>query len=116
MKALFKKRWSQIKWFIKEIGKLYSNQESYFSKKRVESGIAFFVFIWGAIFFLIKKYSVMSTSDFVLWATPVCLVSGYIISQIQSERKFDILNPKEPENLSVKTTETQISETITKTE
>ena len=31
----------KIKWFFTEIMKMYSSEKSYFSKKRVESGIAF---------------------------------------------------------------------------
>jgi hypothetical protein len=39
--------WFNIKFLIKELVKLYSNEPSYFSKKRVESGIAFIVGQWG---------------------------------------------------------------------
>ena len=38
--------WTNIKWFITEIGKIYSGQESYFSKKRIESGVAFIIAQW----------------------------------------------------------------------
>jgi hypothetical protein len=41
--------WTNIKWFISEIGKMYSSKDSYFSKKRIESGIAFAISQWGMI-------------------------------------------------------------------
>ena len=45
--------WSNIKWLIKELIKQYSNDKSYFSKKRVESGIAFVIGQFGMVYFLI---------------------------------------------------------------
>lgn len=35
--------WTNLKWLIKELVNLYSNSSSFFSKKRIESGIAFLV-------------------------------------------------------------------------
>ncbi len=79
--------WDNIKWFISEIGKQYSNSDSYFSKKRVESGVAFSVGQIGLIFFLFKKYETLSMSDVVMWATLEFAIAGYIINQIQKEKK-----------------------------
>jgi hypothetical protein len=81
--------WTNIKWFIMEIGKIYSNGESYFSKKRIESGIAFVTAQWGMIYFLLEKISVMTSSDMAIWAGIEFAVSGYIINQIQKEKKQD---------------------------
>jgi len=79
--------WTNIKWFIKQIGNLYSNNEpSYFSKKRIESGAAFIIAQWGMIYFLLEKHSTLGMSDFALWAGIEFAVSGYIIHQIQSEK------------------------------
>ena len=77
---------NKIKWLIKELIKIYSNEESYFSKKRLESGCAFFIAEWGAIFFLLNKYEVMSGSDFGIWIGIQMAVAGYIINQIQKEK------------------------------
>ena len=65
--------WSNIKWLIKELIKLYGVEISYFSKKRVESGVAFLVGQFGMIYFL------MVNIEFA--------ISGYIVSQIQKEKK-----------------------------
>ena len=79
--------WSNIKWFIKEIINIYSSKSTYFSKKRIESGLAFIIAQWGMIFFLINKYSTLSMGEFLLWAAAEFAVSGYMISQIQKEKQ-----------------------------
>ena len=81
--------WFNIKFLIKELVKLYSNEPSYFSKKRVESGIAFIVGQWGMIYFLVKNIDKLTTSDIALWAGVEFAIAGYIINQIQKEKKVD---------------------------
>ncbi len=78
--------WSNIKWIISEIGKLYSSKDSYFSKKRVESGLGFIIAQFGMIFFLVKKIDVLTMSDMAIWASIEFLVAGYTVRQIQSEK------------------------------
>jgi hypothetical protein len=79
--------WENIKWFIREIREMYSSTNSYFSKKRIESGVAFAVAQWGMIFFLLEKHTVMTSSDLAIWAGIEFAVSGYIVNQIQKEKK-----------------------------
>ena len=81
--------WFNIKFLIKELVKLYSNEPSYFSKKRVESGIAFIVGQWGMIYFLVKNIDKLTTSDIALWAGIEFAIAGYIVNQIQKEKKTD---------------------------
>jgi len=81
--------WFNVKFLIKELVKLYSNEPSYFSKKRVESGIAFIVGQWGMIYFLVQNIDKLTTSDIVLWAGVEFAIAGYIISQIQKEKKVE---------------------------
>jgi hypothetical protein len=81
--------WSNIKFLIKELIKLYSNEPSYFSKKRVESGIAFIVGQWGMIYFLTQNIDKLTTSDIALWAGVEFAIAGYIINQIQKEKKVE---------------------------
>ena len=64
-----------IKWFFTEIMKIYSTQDSYFSKKR------------GMIFFLLSKFETMTMIEFGGWASIQFLVAGYMVNQIQSEKK-----------------------------
>jgi hypothetical protein len=76
-----------IKWFFTELVNMYSNNPSFFSKKRVESGIAFFISQWGMVHWLSAKYNIMTTSDFAMWAGIELAAAGYIINQIQKEKK-----------------------------
>lgn len=94
MKTLFF-GWENIKWFIREIRNLYSGEKSFFSKKRIESGIAFLVGQWGMIYFLIKNIEVLTASDIVLWAGVEFAISGYIINAIQQEKKTNLQKPAE---------------------
>jgi hypothetical protein len=75
-----------IKWFFTEIMNIYSNKESFFSKKRIESGIGFIIAEWGMIFFLVKKIDVLDAYGFGLWASIQFFIAGYIIKQIQKEK------------------------------
>lgn len=89
MKSNYFLGWTNIKWFITEIAKMYSAQSSYFSKKRIESGIAFMVAQLGMIFFLIAKYETLIMSEFLWWAAAEFAVSGYIINAIQKEKNLN---------------------------
>lgn len=89
--------WSGVTWVFREVLKLYSNQESFFSKKRIESGVAFIIGQWGMIYWLSEKISLMSTSDFAIWAGMEFAISGYMLTQIQKE-KFKFRNIDATEN------------------
>ena len=78
-----------LTWLIKELVKMYSaGQKSWFSKKRIESGVAFIIAEHGAMFWLAKKYSEMTTSDFGIWISIQLAVAGWMVNQIQKEKKF----------------------------
>lgn len=79
--------WSDVKWFFVEIMNIYSTKNSYFSKKRIESGIGFIIAEWGMIYFLLSKIDGMSASDFAIWASIQFIVAGYVINHIQKEKK-----------------------------
>ena len=79
--------WNNIKFVVKELINIYSARDSYFSKKRIESGIAFIIAQWGMIFFLMEKHSTLTMGEFLLWAAAEFAVSGYIINKIQNEKK-----------------------------
>lgn len=81
--------WENIKWVCREIMNIYSSKNSYFSKKRIESGLAFAIAQWGMIFFLLEKHSTLTMGEFLLWAAAEFAVSGYIINKIQNEKKSD---------------------------
>lgn len=90
MKAI--KNWfvslsNKIKWFYTEIMNMYSAHDSYFSKKRVESGVAFLIAQFGMIFFLVKKIDTMDVYELSIWAGMEFLIAGYTVNQIQKEKK-----------------------------
>jgi len=79
----------KIKWLFSELLAMYSSKPSFFSKKRIESGVAFLIAQWGMIFFLLEKHSDLSMGEFLLWAAAEFAVSGYIINKIQQEKKSE---------------------------
>lgn len=78
---------SKIKWFFTEMMNMYSSRSSYFSKKRVESGVAFLIAQFGMIFFLVKKIESMDVYELSIWAGMEFLIAGYTVTQIQKEKK-----------------------------
>jgi hypothetical protein len=77
--------WTNIKWFLREMVLIYSSKKSFFLKK---NGIRYWFCNCGVgyDFFLIKKYDVMSTADFGIWASIQFVVAGYMVNQIQKKR------------------------------
>jgi len=78
--------WTNIKWFCREVMNIYSNKPSFFSKKRIESGIAFIIAQWGMISFLLEKHTTLTMGEFLLWAGAEFAVSGYMINKIEKEK------------------------------
>jgi hypothetical protein len=79
--------WSNIKKFIIEFIKIYSDRKSFFSKKRIESSVAFIIGQWGMIYFLVKNIENMSSTDITIWASVEFFIAGYIIHAIEKEKK-----------------------------
>ena len=104
-----KERFKNIKWFFKEWINVYSDRPSFFSKKRVESGIGFIVAEWGMIFFLLENIKTMGMSGFALWASIQFFVAGYMVNQIQKEKDKDKL-------LSSDSVNDQITDSVTQEE
>jgi len=63
-----------------------SNDKSYFSKKRVESGISFVIAQVGMLMYLCYNIHKMSILDFSGWATIEFLVAGYLINRIEKSK------------------------------
>lgn len=86
-KNWFIRSWERFIWFFTELMNLWSDKPSYFSKKRVESSIAFFIAQVGMTAYLIKRIDSMDIYEFLMWAGAEFLIAGYTISQIQREKK-----------------------------
>ena len=80
--------WTNIKWFFKELLNLWSDKPSHFSKKRVESSIAFVIAQSGMVTYLIARMDTMDIYEFLMWAGAEFLIAGYTINQIQKEKKI----------------------------
>jgi|TARA_R110000751_G_C13432682_1_gene441814 hypothetical protein len=93
MKKWFIEVKNSVKWFIKEIGKIYSTEDSYFSKKRIESGMAFAIGQFGMVYFLIQNVYTMTMQDMLMWSGTEFLMAGYTVSQIQKEKKRKDVEP-----------------------
>jgi hypothetical protein len=75
-----------LKSLVQELIKVYSSEKSFFSKKRIESSIAFIIGQIGMITFLIMKLDTLSTYDIILWATLEFTVAGYMINKIEKNK------------------------------
>jgi hypothetical protein len=75
-----------IKWFFTEIINMYSVKPSFFSKKRIESGIAFIIAQWGMIYFLTGHQQKLTMGEFLLWASVEFAVAGWVVNKIQKEK------------------------------
>lgn len=87
MKKTYFFGWDNIKWFITEIINMYSTRSSFLSKKRIESGVAFIIGQFGMIYFLMEHHTELTMGELLLWASTEFAVSGYIVNQIQKEKK-----------------------------
>jgi len=87
-----------IGWFFKELMKIYSTEPSYFSKKRVESGIGFVIAEWGMIYFILQRIDTIAVTDFAIWASIQFVVAGYMVNQIQKEKAADVSNSADTSN------------------
>jgi len=79
--------WNKIKYYIQELIKMYSDTPSFFSKKRVESGIAFLIAQWGMIHFLVLNVKTMDINAICLWSGVEFAVCGYVINKIEQGKK-----------------------------
>ncbi len=87
--------WSNFKWVCRELMKVGSNEPSFFSKKRMESGMAFFVLQYGmleVLSYLIASPT-LSMTDFGVWAGIELLICGYTMNKIEAAKAF--IKPKE---------------------
>lgn len=79
--------WYNITWFLREILKIYTEEKSFFSKKRIESSIGFVIAQCGMICFLYYNFDNLTMSEFMLWAGAEFVVAGYYVNKIQKEKR-----------------------------
>lgn len=80
---------TNIKWFFTELLKMWSNEPSYFSKKRVESSILFITALILECWYLIGNMFNLTSDQFLMHFSAIMVFAGYTVSQIQKEKKND---------------------------
>jgi hypothetical protein len=79
----------RVRWFVRELAMLYSNKDSFFSKKRIESGAAFIIAEFGMVHWLLQ-IAPSDTTAYSAWTGIQFLVAGYTVTQIQKEKKMNL--------------------------
>lgn len=79
---------SNLRWLVKELAKLYSGEPSYFSKKRIESGIAFSFAFWMTAYYLRRNIDGMDIWSFGYVLTVWLFIAGYTVNKIEAEKKI----------------------------
>jgi len=90
--------WTNFKWLIKEFLAMYSNKDSYFSKKRFESSVAFMgamAIVMGHVYY---SRATITNSEMLADAALLFGIAGYTVSQIQKEKSP--LTPPAPKSES----------------
>ena len=77
-----------IKWFFSELIKIWSEEPSYFSKKRIESSLAFLTVIGTFIWYIAKNINVITPYEFTLLASALLVSAGYTVNSIQKEKRL----------------------------
>ena len=92
--------WTNIKWVIREFANMYSNKDSYFSKKRFESSIAFLSGVGIILSFVYSHRQTITNSEVLADAVILFGLAGYQLNAIQKEKKE---NPLPSDNSDIKT-------------
>ena len=81
--------WKNFKWLVVELRKLGSNENSYFSQKRINTFVAFYIGqlgMLGIYFYMISRPQYLSMGEFLLWAGVEFAVAGYSLDKTQKEK------------------------------
>lgn len=92
MKKLFF-GWENFKWLCRELLAMFSNTNSYFSKKRFESSLAFFAAMSIVMYHVWYSRETITNSEVLADATLLFVIAGYTVKQIQTEKVDAIKKP-----------------------
>ena len=81
--------WDNWKFLITELIKIYSSKDSYFSKKRIESSIAFFTGIGIVACYVWSHRHTLQNSEMIADVSILFLIAGYQIAQTQRDKIID---------------------------
>lgn len=82
---------SEIKYrgFEIEMRALWSNEPSYFSKKRIESNICFLSVVLTYLIWFFVNVKTMTAAEFSIASALIMTYGGYTTNQIQKEKKMN---------------------------
>jgi len=101
--------WTNFKWLVKEFIAMYSNTNSYFSKKRFESSMAFLGAMGLILWHVYYSRATITNSEVLADAALLFAVAGYTVSHIQGEKKA-LTPPTQDEALAKKEPEVPIKD------
>lgn len=78
--------YSNFKWLIKELLKMYSNQPSFFSRKRVNEGIAFYSAIGIDLCYVYIHRWDLSSAECLFHVMTLLGIAGYHLKEIAKEK------------------------------
>ena len=88
MTGLITRRYGQLKWFIKEMVKTFSNEPSYFSSKRWERWISFMTGETFLVTYFCYHFKVMTYLECLALAGAAFAVAGISLNATQKEKKL----------------------------
>jgi hypothetical protein len=82
-------RWQRFCWYVGEINKVFSDQPSFYSGKRLKDWVAFvtgeYILIHGFIYLLMRDK--LDDTGIALIAGVAFTIAGYQLNKIQQEKK-----------------------------
>jgi hypothetical protein len=81
--------YTNIKFVIKELIKMYSNQPSFFDRKKINEGIAFYAAICMDLCYVYSHRHSLSSSEALFHVGTLLAISGYHLNEIQKEKKIN---------------------------
>lgn len=77
--------WENCKWFIREVRDTFSNEPSYFARKRIESFILFMNAIILLDLFCIKTWDKIDSTEMLAMFGAQMVYAGYQVAQIRKD-------------------------------
>lgn len=88
--------WNNFKFLVREVIKMISNKDSYFSKKRAIEILSMTIFfhVWSAL--AVKMLGVdTDINTWLIWAAPLLAIGGYYLNATQKEKLTNTLKTDE---------------------
>ena len=82
--------WENFKWFIIQIRATFSNEPSYFSRKRIESYMLFVGAFSSTMFYIWKNINVLLYHEMLAMSGALFFYAGYTMQVIQKEKKEEV--------------------------